>query len=175
MGTGHSNKVIGQAGEFAVCAQLGKLGLVATPFSGNVPHFDVLISDEHLHSLPVQVKATYGNDSWIVGDARDWMEIDFDSESGRQTIRGPSRILHPDLITVYVWLSKSAGQLDRYFVLTKFDVQKILIEGYQQWLGKHNGIRPKKPDSYHIIIGLCELLPFENNWKIIRARLDLDH
>ncbi len=167
MATGFSNKVIGQTGEFAVCAQLGKLGLVATPFAGNLPHFDVIVTNEHLKSVPIQVKATFGNDTWMAGDAREWMNIDLCSESGRQTITGLREISHPELITVYIWLSKKAGGADRFFVLRKDQVQMAAHNGYSGWLDKHGGIRPKKQDSYHLTIAMSDLLEFENNWKIV--------
>jgi len=35
--SGLTNKLTGQIGEYLVCAKLGKLGLIATPFAGNVP------------------------------------------------------------------------------------------------------------------------------------------
>jgi len=41
MATGRNNKLTGQISEFLVCAELGKRGLIATPFAGNVPAFDV--------------------------------------------------------------------------------------------------------------------------------------
>jgi DNA modification methylase len=34
MASGLSNKLIGQVGEFLVCAELGRRGFVATPFAG---------------------------------------------------------------------------------------------------------------------------------------------
>ena len=33
MATGRSNKLVGQVGEFLVCAELGRRGMIATPFS----------------------------------------------------------------------------------------------------------------------------------------------
>jgi hypothetical protein len=171
MPSGLSNKVIGQSGEFAVCAQLGKLGFVATPFSGNVPHYDVIVTNERLDTVALQVKATFGNSSWIVGDARYWMEIDFEESSGIQSIVGPSDIGHPNLIMVYVWLSRKPGEADRFFLLPKGEVQKILVNSYRSWLAKHNGKRPRKPGSFHIIIDLSELIPYENAWELIRNQL----
>jgi len=42
MSSGRSNKLTAQIGEYLVCAELGKRTLIATPFAGNVPTFDVL-------------------------------------------------------------------------------------------------------------------------------------
>jgi len=57
MSKGLSNKLAGQIGEYLVCAELGRRGLIATPFSGNVPTFDVLATDEQCLTVPIQVKA----------------------------------------------------------------------------------------------------------------------
>lgn len=167
MATGFSNKVVGQTGEFAVCAQLGKLGLIATPFAGNVPHFDVIATNEQLRSMPIQVKASFGNTTWVLGDARDWLLVDLCPETLRQSISGLKDIYHPDLITIYVWLSKEAGGVDRFFILRKSDVQTVVLKSYSEWLRKHDGLRPRKPDSFHVAISISDLLEFENNWKLI--------
>jgi Holliday junction resolvase-like predicted endonuclease len=58
MSKGLSNKLAGQVGEFLVCAELGRRGLIATPFSGNVPEYDLIVADESLKTLPVQVKTS---------------------------------------------------------------------------------------------------------------------
>ena len=41
MGTGRSNKLVGQTGEYLVTAELSRRGLIATTFTGNVPHYDI--------------------------------------------------------------------------------------------------------------------------------------
>lgn len=171
MASGFSNKVIGQTGEFAVCVQLGKMNLVATPFAGNLPDFDVIASNSELKVVPIQVKSTRGNDSWMAGDARDWLEIDLCSESGRQTILGLKSISHPGLITVYVRLSKNPGDRDRFFILTKAEVQQAVRHCYARWLEKHGGIRPKKQDSFHLTIPISELLAHEDRWSLVQLAL----
>lgn len=171
MASGFTNKVKGQTGEFAVCVQLGKMNLVATPFAGNLPHFDVIASNSELKVIPVQVKTTLGNDSWMAGDARDWLEIDLCHESGKQTIQGLKPIIHASLVTVYVWLSNKPGSPDRFFVLTKTQVQEAVHRGYSTWLAKHGGIRPKKQDSFHLTISISEFLEHENNWTLVQDAL----
>jgi hypothetical protein len=54
MSTGRLNKLAGQIGEYLVCAELGRRGLIATPFAGNVPTFDVLATDESCRTVPIQ-------------------------------------------------------------------------------------------------------------------------
>ena len=42
MATGLSSKLAGQIGEHLVTAELGRQGIIATPFSGNVSDIDIL-------------------------------------------------------------------------------------------------------------------------------------
>jgi hypothetical protein len=46
-----------------VAAELGRRGLIATPFAGNVPIFDLLAVDEKGRAIPIQVK-TINGPSW---------------------------------------------------------------------------------------------------------------
>ena len=62
---GLSNKLAAQIGEYLVCAELGRRGYIATPFAGNVPTYDVLATDQHCRTVPIQVKATRGT-SWPI-------------------------------------------------------------------------------------------------------------
>jgi hypothetical protein len=73
MSKGRNNKLAGQIGEYLVCAELGRRNLIATPFSGNVPAFDILAADDLCRTVPIQVKASRG-ESWP-SDARNWMQI----------------------------------------------------------------------------------------------------
>ena len=58
MASGLDNKLTGQIAEYLVCAELGRHGLLAAPFAGNVPEFDLLVADRHCHSIPIQVKGS---------------------------------------------------------------------------------------------------------------------
>lgn len=60
MATGLSTRLVAQIGEFLVCAELGRRGLIATPFAGNVPGYDVIATDEQFRSVPIQVKTSSG-------------------------------------------------------------------------------------------------------------------
>ncbi|HEV2327955.1 MAG TPA: hypothetical protein VGY56_04095 [Verrucomicrobiae bacterium] len=105
MSTGRSNKLTAQIGEYLVCAELGKRNLIATPFAGNVPAFDVLATDEFCRTVPIQVKTTRGNNRPT--DARDWFNIRFDAATGVQNNLGPKSIRNPDLIYVFVVIAPS--------------------------------------------------------------------
>jgi hypothetical protein len=59
MATGHSNKIVGQTGEYLVAAELGRRGLVATTFTGNVPYYGdgrrgFLVNDRNWPICPVR-------------------------------------------------------------------------------------------------------------------------
>ena len=60
MSKGLNNRLAGQVGEYLVCAELGRRGLIATSFTGNVPEFDLIVADGSLKTLPVQVKTSRG-------------------------------------------------------------------------------------------------------------------
>jgi hypothetical protein len=61
--TGQSTQLTRQIGEHLVAAKLGRLGLFATPFAGNVPDFDLIVANGEGKSTLVQVKAINGP-SW---------------------------------------------------------------------------------------------------------------
>ena len=129
MPTGRNNKLTGQVGEFLVCAELGRRGLIATPFAGNVPAFDVLAADEFCRTVPIQVKAS-SSDNWPA-DARSWMNIELDETTERQNYVKPLDITNPDLIYVCVAIAPAnSGKNDRFFVLTKSELQSAVIRGY---------------------------------------------
>lgn len=62
MATGLSSKLTGQIGEHLVTAELGRRGIIATPFAGNVPDIDILAYANGVTGH-IQVKAI-NKDSW---------------------------------------------------------------------------------------------------------------
>lgn len=173
--SGLRNKVIGQAGEFAVCAQLGKLGLIATPFAGNVPEFDLIVVDDAMTPVPIQVKTSFKNNTWITGDVRTYLDVVLDEGSGVQTLGAPVAPENPNLIYVYVWLSPSPGTADRFFLLTKAEVWRKIARAYENWISERGGIRPRNQASFHSAIGMSDIAEYENNWDLIRDRLKSLH
>jgi Holliday junction resolvase-like predicted endonuclease len=67
MTTGRNNKLAGATGEYLVAAELSRRGMIATTFTGNVPHYDIIASDETGRHVSVQVKASRGT-SWQFAD-----------------------------------------------------------------------------------------------------------
>ena len=167
---GRSNKLVGQAGEFLVCGELSRRGLIATPFAGNVPDFDVIATDGSLRSVPIQVKAAAAGGNWHA-KADEWLDIHFDEATGVQTINGPSSIPHPDLIYVYVWIHTEDRSADRFFILTKAEVQRIVSDDYAAYLKRQNGVRPRNAKSLHMAIRAAQLAAFEDRWNLISSRL----
>ena len=167
MRSGLSNKVVGQAGEFAVCAQLGKLGFIATPFAGNVPGFDILAVDEHLNCVPIQVK-TSRSQTWITGDLDKYCDV---KHEGKKTILGEVKTApYPDLIRVYVSLG-AVGQNDRFFVLTEQTFYDAAVASFKSWFDMRGGERPRNPLSMHSAVDISVLEAFEDNWGLIADRL----
>lgn len=170
MSTGLSNKLTGQVGEFLVCAELGRRGLIATSFTGNVPDFDLIVADGSLKTLPVQVKTSRGH-SWPT-NANLWIDIHIDEKEKKQIDQGDRLIHHPDLIYVCVLLADlDKHEHDRFFILKKSDLQAICSHNYRSWMSKHNWKRPRNFRSLDNRYYVSDLEPFENNWSLFEIQL----
>jgi hypothetical protein len=170
MSTGLSNKLVAQTGEFLVCAELGRRGLIATPFAGNVPTYDVLATDEACNTVPIQVKATRGT-SWP-SRADLWMDI-IHEEDGVQRLVGPKKILHPELIYVCVAVAMPGdGERDQFFVLTRAQVQAACIAAYTGFMEKHQWRRPRNPKSLDCRYGISRIEAYRDKWQVIAERLE---
>lgn len=176
MPSGRRNNLVRQVGEHLVCAELGRRGFTATPFSGNVPTFDVLATDEQCRTVPIQVKAS-GGDSWQT-DARDWMRLELDPHSGVQHYGGPIPINNRDLIYVCVAIAAPGGrdrrERDRFFVLTKSDIQQACVRSYSGWMEPIGWKRPKKIDCFDCRYKIADINQFEDKWELIAQRLAPD-
>lgn len=168
MSSGRYNKLAGQIGEYLVCAELGRRGFIATPFSGNVPTFDVLATDLLCHTVPIQVKASRG-DSWPSRADR-WMKIEYDATAKKQIYSGPAKLAVPELVWVCVAIASPGGQ-DRFFVLTEADVQNVCVTGYTSWMEKIGWKRPKNPTSLDCRWAISDIEQFEDQWELIARRL----
>ncbi|BDP42500.1 hypothetical protein DAETH_24690 [Deinococcus aetherius] len=178
MASGLSNKLTGQIGEFLVCAELGRqLDLVATPFAGNVPAFDLLVADEQCRCIPVQVKAARGP-QWL-SPANNWINLEV--VGNRQVDHGDRKLDHPNLIYVFVAIAgKNAAETedakDRFFVLTQQDVQNIMAPAYRAYMEerKEPWRRPRNPASFDARLNASQLQEggFEDNWDLVRRQLE---
>lgn len=170
MGKGLSNKLAGQVGEYLVCAELGRRGLIATSFTGNVPEFDLIVADRSLKTLPVQVKTSRG-ESWPTR-ADLWINIKIDEEQKRQIDLGDQVVSTPNLIYVCVMIAEAGGgRGDRFFILRKEDLQGICASNYRDWISKHDWKRPRNFRSLDNRYYVKNLEPFENNWALFTEQL----
>jgi hypothetical protein len=168
MATGRQNQVTKQLGEYLVAAELCRRGFIATTFTGNVPHFDIIACNSTGGHQAIQVKATLGN-SWQL-DIRNFADVQLDDR--RQMVGRPTKAPCPNLICVFVRL-RSYGT-DEFFIMTWQDFQRVAIAHHSEYLARHGGIRPRKPDSFHAAIRVEMLTEFRDKWGILESGLQGD-
>ena len=166
MATGRNNKLVGQTGEYLVAAELSRRGLIATTITGNVPHYDIIASNEKGKHVSVQVKASRGP-SWQFGDLTKFCDISF---SGKQQIVGCLKQC-PVRRLVVVFVMIDAGGDDRYYILTWRTLRNLIVRGHKDYLAKHGGMRPKKWESMHSAISEETLRPYRDKWSTVEENL----
>jgi hypothetical protein len=160
-----NTQLAGQIGESLVVAELGRRGIVATAFAGNVPDIDLLAYRDG-RTVAVQVKSVRAGS--VSFDAAKFVTITFDGD--RQIIADTPVPLDEALIFVFVGIGQKAGE-DRFYILDQGTLQKIVHRNHAAWLSKHGGIRPKNPQSTHVSVSLGQLDEYRENWTLIEARL----
>lgn len=166
MASAVSNKLTGQVGEHLVSAVLGTLGYYASPYSGNVPGFDVTaVHSETLKSFPVQVKASTKG-AMVQSTIDKWCNHSVD-EDNRQTIGALKPLKHPSLVWVLVRLSDSGINRTRFFICTERDIQQKIVVRYSAFMEKHDYRRPGGGASPQAILNIKDVGEFEDNWKIL--------
>lgn len=166
MTTGRNNKLVGATGEYLVAAELSRRGLIATTFTGNVPHYDIVASDEFGQHVSVQVKASRGP-SWQFGNVSLYCDVTFDGERQIVGARKPCPVKR--LIMVFVRVDEDGN--DQFYILSWNSFRNMLVAHHEAYLAKHNGIRPKKWDSLHSAIVEKSLEPFRDKWETIEKNL----
>lgn len=163
MARSFSTQLAGQIGESLVVAELGRRAIVATAFAGNVPDID-LLAYKNGRTLHLQVKA------WRAGavsfNATRFLNIR--REENVQIVEGLVAGLDADLVYVFVKIGEVAGQ-DRFFVLRQGDLAEIIRAGYEGFLTKHNGVRPRNADTTHVAVSEADLARFEANWQLVEG------
>lgn len=167
MATGHSTKVVGQTGEYLVAAELSRRRLIATTFTGNVPHYDIISSDETGQHVSVQVKASSGS-TWQFGNISLYCDIKFNSKN--QQIVGKNKPC-PINRLVMVFVKIGSDRQDRFYILTWDQLRDLLVANHKAYLDKHDGIRPKKWDSLHCALKESDLTPFRDKWETVFENL----
>ena len=166
MATGRSNKLVGQTGEYLVAAELSRRGLIATTFTGNVPHYDIIASDESGRHVSVQVKASRGT-SWQFGNITQYCEISF---KGKRQVVGDVKACPVNrLIVTFVKIEEDGN--DRFYILPWQGLCDLLVRGHKTFLERHNGIRPQRWDSLHWAISEKTLRPYQDKWDTIEKNL----
>ena len=121
MATGRSNKLVGQTGEYLVAAELSRHGYIATTFTGNVPEYDIIASNEQGKHVSVQVKASSGS-SWQFGDISRYCQITFKGK--RQLVGHPKRCPVQNLLVVFVVID--AKREDKFYILKWTTLRTLL-------------------------------------------------
>lgn len=165
MATGRSNKLVGQTGEYLVAAELSRRGLIATTFTGNVPHYDIIASDDMGRHVSVQVKATRGTD-WQFNISR-FCEIRFEGE--RQIMGTPLTCPVRGLVVVLVHIGEYGK--DRFYVCTWLKLRDLLVARHQEYLLRHKGIRSKRWDSMHTVLEEASVIRYIDNWNVVQRGL----
>lgn len=170
MGSAYRNNLAKQIAEHLVCVELGRRDFVATPFSGNVPNFDVLVAGDSGRALPIQVKASRST-KWP-SNALIWMDIELDSQTRIQKLLGRKTLLTPGLVYVHVALAPpDSTDRDRFFILTMADLQNCCVQHYKTDMDKRGWRRPKNPASFDLRYEAEEIEEFEDNWALISRLL----
>lgn len=168
MATGRDNLLTKQVGEYLVAAEVCRRGFVATTFTGNVPHYDIIASNLTGRHRAIQVKAILGN-SWQF-DIRNFVDVQLDGKC--QIIGQPIQAPYPDLICILVRLRKYGA--DEFYIMTWEDLQKIAVTHHREYLARHSGVRPKKYDSFHAAIRPEMIWEHRDKWGVLENGLQDD-
>jgi len=168
MATGRGNYLTKQTGEYLVAAELSRRGYVATTFTGNLPHYDIVaIGQAGIHAL-VQVKTITADKLQL--DAGHFAFIDF--EGHRQVVRGVRPDPYPGLFLVVARVVTAASaQRDRFFVLPWHELACLVASHHQQVLAAHGGIRPRNWESLHSAFNVDRLERWEGRWEALSDRV----
>jgi hypothetical protein len=137
-----------QIGEHLVVAELGRYGIAATPFAGNMPYYDIVALTQTGRSIYIQVKAINSGD-WQL-NANHFLVVEYDKASNTQN----SDELRPTpvdpLIFVLVKIIESGK--DEFYVLSYSEVQQIVKNNYMRTDGKshHFALRKTFVESYKV-------------------------
>jgi len=154
MATGQSNQLTRQIGEHLVTAELGRRGVIATPFAGNVPQIDILAHKDG-KSFPIQVKAI-NMDAWQF-DIRVFLQVDLKGK--RQIVKGPQPEFNKRLLCIYVKLNQYGS--DEFYIFKQGALQQYFMKRYK------SRIRTKNFESFHCAIRREDLKKFKENWNRI--------
>jgi hypothetical protein len=161
MATGLSTQLTGKIGEHLVTAELARRGIMASPFSGNVPDIDILGYANRV-AAPIQVK-TISSDSWQFNINK---FLNIKSSDKGQKISGINEKLDRRLVCIFVALGEALG--DAQFYVLKFGwLQDYFLKHYK---GRKP---PKNVDSYHCAIWKKDMGLHLGKWSIVENRFGI--
>jgi hypothetical protein len=163
---GRNNKIVGQTGEYLVAAELSRRGLICTTFTGNVPHYDIIASNEAGDHISVQVKASM-SDSWQFGDISNFCEINF--KGTQQSVGKNKNCPVKNLVVVFVKVDRA--RQDEFYILPWEELREVLVANHNNYLAKHAGVRPKNHSSLHVGVRSEDLLRYRDDWALIQKQL----
>ena len=161
----YSAKLSGQIGENLVVAELGRRGIVATAFAGNVPEIDLLAYKDG-KSIPIQIKSLKSGS--VRTKANSYLKIAFDGQI--QKILGRRKDINRDLIFVIIKIGQQLGD-DIFYVCKQGTIQDLVFREHCAFLEKNGGIRPRNPSSYDCSVHLENLEDFKGKWELIDEAL----
>lgn len=161
-----STKTKSQTSEALCVSELGRRGIHATSFAGNVPEFDVL-ARAGSNNLAIQVKCFTAGSYPL--NASSFLNIRME---GKVQIVEGIKPFDESIVFFVVALSAKRGE-DRIFILEMSDFVGLVDKQHRRWLAKVNGTRPRNPESTHCALPLEDFEPFEENWSLIFDRLGL--
>ena len=153
MATGQNNQLTRQIGEHLVTAELGRRGIIASPFAGNVPNIDILAYKDG-KAILIQVKAI-NKDSWQF-DIRKFLKIEIKGD--RQTVEGPNPDFDKNLLCIYVKINEYGT--DEFYIFK----QSILFEYFAAYEGR---CKPRNIKSFHCAIWKKDLIEYRGNWNLV--------
>ena len=162
MATGRSNQLTGHIGEHLVAAELGRRGLFATPFAGNVPDYDLLVVDERGRAVPVQVK-TISKGDW---QFKKNQFINIEIKRNVQYKKGKVRLRDPSLLCVFVRLRGGDRNEDEFYIFHVCELQNLI---YRQCAARKR--RPRNPLSMHCRVKPSDIKPHADRWQVLYAAL----
>jgi len=165
MAKNFSAKLSGQIGENLVVAELGRRGIIATAFAGNVPEIDILAYKDK-RSIPIQVKALKSGSLRTRADY--YLNIDFDGKI--QTVLGKRKDINRDLTFIIVKVGKRLGE-DVFYICNMGIIQDLVLKEHSNFLKKHGGVRPRNPSSFDCSVRLEDLEESMGRWDLIENYL----
>ena len=161
MATGLSTQLVGQVGEHLVTAELGRRGIIATPFAGNVPDIDIL-AFANGRTGHIQVKAIRG-DSWQF-DIRKFLDVDL--LKTRQRVNGKNKALDRKILCIFVSLGEGLGD-DEFYLFRWGWLQDHFFKTYK---GRK---LPKNIRSFHCAIWPKDMIRHKAKWRILEKQFRL--